>query len=387
MASDDLALIVLEGRPLKTSPVEKIVRLVRRAAIYDNLEKFSNCPAIKRCILATNDNELVEYLNRFKCEVHFFQAENTGFHFGKLLTEIINKNNLRKVFYIGGGSGVFLTPEEIFLISSEILEKENIFIANNVFSSDFAAFSPADVVNSIDMPRIDNLLAYLLREEGGLDYIPLGMSMGTIFDIDTPSDLLVLGVCSNAGEKTRKTINSLNLNLDKVKKMLSVFEDGCKEILICGRVSPQILTHLERHISCRLRVFSEERGMKARGRIERGEVKSIIGSFLSDVGIDRFFDHISSICDGAFIDSRVLFAHLKKNLSKQDRFLSDLGEYECIDDDFVREFTKKSMESPVPIILGGHSLISGGLWVLGEMINNKKKESEKNADDLRILQR
>jgi len=67
----------------------------------------------------------------------------------------------------------------------------------------------------------------------------------------------------------------------------------------------------------------------------------------------------------------VIFSHLGLEPSLSDRFHSDLGQVERIDDPFVREFTQAALEAPIPVILGGHSLVSGGLLALIEIAGQK----------------
>jgi hypothetical protein len=76
---------------------------------------------------------------------------------------------------------------------------------------------------------------------------------------------------------------------------------------------------------------------------------------------------VARLGNAAFIDTRVLFTHFGLNLTTADRFYSDLGQHEKINNPFVREFTQQAMESPIPVILGGHSLVSGGLLALIEV--------------------
>jgi hypothetical protein len=124
---------------------------------------------------------------------------------------------------------------------------------------------------------------------------------------------------------------------------------------------------LRRRRPCQARVFSEERGLKASGREERGEGRSLLGFLLEEVGPERFFRTLSKLADLALIDSRVLFAHMRKWPTAQDRFLSDLLRAEEVQDPEIREFTAAAREAPIPVILGGHSLVSGGLYALVEL--------------------
>ncbi|GAI01183.1 unnamed protein product [marine sediment metagenome] len=58
--------------------------------------------------------------------------------------------------------------------------------------------------------------------------------------------------------------------------------------------------------------------------------------------------------------------------SANDRFYSDLLKPEKISDPFLREFTYEALNASIPIVLGGHSLVSGGLYALVESAWAKK---------------
>jgi len=81
---------------------------------------------------------------------------------------------------------------------------------------------------------------------------------------------------------------------------------------------------------------------------------------------DRGSATLSALGDVAFIDTRVLLAHRGLHPSRPDRFLSDLGRFEEIEDPFLHQFTEAATGAPTPVILGGHSLVSGGLMALIE---------------------
>jgi hypothetical protein len=62
----------------------------------------------------------------------------------------------------------------------------------------------------------------------------------------------------------------------------------------------------------------------------------------------------------------VLWAHCRVWPPAGDRFNSDLYRADAIDDPFVRQFTEAAQACPIPVVLGGHSLVAGGLYVLVE---------------------
>ena len=104
--------------------------------------------------------------------------------------------------------------------------------------------------------------------------------------------------------------------------------------------------------------------MRASGREARGEVRSLLGYHLAAVGPRAFFEHLAALGQAIFLDSRVLFGHMGLEPSASDRFSSDLFLDERIGDPWIQSFTRAAREAPVPVLLGGHSLVSGGLWAL-----------------------
>jgi len=106
--------------------------------------------------------------------------------------------------------------------------------------------------------------------------------------------------------------------------------------------------------------------MRASGRLARGEVRSLMGFAIEQFGFDGFFQRLAQIADAALIDSRVLFAHLGPWPSDADRCYSDLSRPAEIQDEKIRRLTEAAMNAPIPVMLGGHSLLSGGILALLE---------------------
>ena len=62
---------------------------------------------------------------------------------------------------------------------------------------------------------------------------------------------------------------------------------GC-EVALLGRVGPGVVSEINQRLQCRLRVFSEERGMKALGRLASRSVTSLLGHYYQAVGSGVF---------------------------------------------------------------------------------------------------
>jgi hypothetical protein len=110
--------------------------------------------------------------------------------------------------------------------------------------------------------------------------------------------------------------------------------------------------------------------MRASGREERGEVRSLLGLFGDLAGTSGLVAALEQVCNAAFLDSRVLFAHRGTKPAAGDRFASDALLPAEIAEPYVRELTEAVLSAKIPFVLGGHSLISGGLWALSERVRS-----------------
>ena len=108
--------------------------------------------------------------------------------------------------------------------------------------------------------------------------------------------------------------------------------------------------------------------MVSSGRLEKGEVFSLLADYIARVGFNGVFDILADHSQAAFIDTRVLLAHQRSWPSRSDRFLSDLGLADQVKDPWLREFTAAAQGAPIPVILGGHGLLSGDMLALCEIL-------------------
>lgn len=364
MLARKVTLLIMPG-PTGKSPVERLISEAREAVALDLIERASRIGAISQIVVATPSEDFAAALAA-KAEVEVELLDPADFHFGLCLWGLIERYEIERLIYFSGGSGALLREEELAGLAGLLLEEEQLFLANNFYSTDFLALAPAQALLPLPPPESDNRLGWLLWE-AGFKVAELPRTAATQFDIDTPTDLLILKVHPEAGPHIRAYLDGLDLDGTRISIALRAFTSREATVLIAGRVSAQTWRFLEEETACQARVFSEERGLKASGREERGEGRSLLGFLLEEVGPERFFRTLSKLADLALIDSRVLFAHLRKWPTAQDRFLSDLLRAEEIQDPEIREFTAAARAAPLPVILGGHSLVSGGLYALVEL--------------------
>ncbi len=359
----EISAIVFEGSHPK-SWVEEMMVKVRQAALLDNLEKMQQISFLEGVYLHTNRPELVDPAERLGARVFLNYKALEDFHFGRELQDAIQQHNLKRVICLNGAGSPLITVEELNMICHKLLSREQFVYTNNTQSVDIIAFTVPEQIDIVELPAKDNSLAMALRDQLNLEMELMPHTLGLLFDIDTPSDLIVLKEGPFAGPRTQEALDSLHLDGSKLVSAKAVLKDEYEDIALIGRVGAPVIERLNALLKLRLRVFSEERGMKSLGRIEAKEVISLLGLLLDHAGLEQFFQYLAQVARCVFIDSRVLMYHYQHEFSDRERFLSDLGKWNEIEDPWLRKFTRLAEACPVPVILGGHSLVSGSLWAL-----------------------
>lgn len=129
-----------------------------------------------------------------------------------------------------------------------------------------------------------------------------------------------------------------------------------------GRINPTTWGTFERRVACRTSGTVEGRGLRA-----HGDVRSyILQRVLREDGPVTFFDRLAEVADATILDTRPLLAVDGRLPPASDRFASDLFLVDGIEDLNWRAFTQAAASASIPVLLGGHSLVSGGLYLLAE---------------------
>jgi hypothetical protein len=361
-----LDVVIFEGNEAK-SPVEELLIQARHAALRDNLDKILSLPEVGRVFLVTNRQELAS-LSAERLHTELNTTKPADFHFGRELLRLVTQHDIRCVLCMGGAAVPLISQVELTELAQRALAKAGRYVTNNVQSADVLAFNPASVLTRFPLPPTDNALVLMLRYDAQFEQSLLPVTLGTQFDIDTPTDLLALADSPFGGPALRKALSGMSLDTAKVRRMKDIFRSDFPDVALIGRIGAPVIARINHNFKVRLRIFSEERGMKALGRLERNEVVSLLGFWLEEIGPQKFFAYLEKTVQAALIDTRVLFAHMKKPLSDADRFYSDLGHYHKIEDEFVREFTKAAANCAIPVLLGGHSLVTGCIWLFTQEI-------------------
>jgi len=341
-------------------PMGRLMAGAQAALTLDLLEVARNSGGFDGCLLVTDMPELAaETPSGVTVE-----CDTGEFHFGQRLREIVERYDIARPFYLGGGSGPLVTAEELAEIARQLADADSVVLTNNFASADLVAFTPGSALSSIDLPASDNPLPRLLQRQAGLQVVNLPRTTATMFDIDTPTDLLILGMHPEAGPHVRSYLGGMPDRQGRLREAMMYLTDPAAEILVAGRAGSYLWAHLEKETACRVRFIAEERGMQAAGRDRPGAVHSVLGHYVEAAGLERFFAMLGTLGQAVFLDTRVLFYHLGLDPSAEDRFASDLGLWETIAEPTIRAFTRAALDAPVPVVLGGHSLVAGGLMAL-----------------------
>jgi CTP:molybdopterin cytidylyltransferase MocA len=294
-------------------------------------------------------------------------ADCERFRFGQRVAALVARFGLERPA-VAGGSLPLLSVEDLAVVRRALETENGIVVTNNFFSSDLAGWTPGNAIARVSALERDNGLPRQLREVCGLRPVILPRSTRSLFDVDTPADACVLALQDGLPVEIARSLQGHDgeppLPLAPYRAVMDVICDPRAELVVAGRVGSAAWQHLETETACRVRLISEERGLAAAGAGHRA--RSVLGYLLEAVGVERFVERLCTLGDAIVLDTRVLEAHLGISPSREDRFQSDLLNPSAITDAFLAELTAAAAAAPKPVLLGGHSLVAGGLMALAE---------------------
>jgi hypothetical protein len=364
------------------SAQEQMVLAAQRASAID-LITMLQAQGVARIVVAAPSTEWLPGAVRSGV-ICADDAPGQPFHFGARLAGLIEQYALEPALYFGGGSAPLLDVSAGDMLVSLLMRAgrqpassipSHIALTNNLHSSDWIGISHVGAaLPTLRAQARDNGIAWTLREGGEYDVRVLsGIRPATSLDIDTPGDLAILAHHPDLQPALRAAIGGMCLDTIPVQPVLDICRQEGKTLALIGRVSPPAWQALNRATRIWTRVVAEERGMVASERVERGEVRSVLVPWLKARGLAGFFRDLADMADAALFDSRVLFAALGQHPDAADRFASDLLWPDEVRDPWLRDFTHAAREAPLPVILGGHSVVSGGLHALVEIIEGRAR--------------
>ncbi len=360
MASQAAALdLVVTLGGVEGGELETLMRRALEATALDTLERALAGGRVERAWLVTDAEPTLPVPAGARV-----QLDDGAFHFGEHLAHLVEAEGIERLLYIGAGAGPLLTAQDLAAFDVPSVG----CVANNAYSADGFALTPASALARLDpAPRSDNEVPRRLRDEAGVEVLELERTIATQFNLDAPVDLAALALVGAGGPRLRRYLADAALDTERLAAAARMFSDRSAEVLVAGRVSARTWRYLERDTPVRVRMLSEERGMVSAGTEADGSARSLLGQLIEAVGPERAFgDLLPELCDAAFIDIRPALVQLGIRATRADRYAADLGRPELIEDARLRAIVGAAIAAPVPVILGGHSLVTGGLMLLNQ---------------------
>lgn len=292
--------------------------------------------------------------------------------FGARLRGLVDDERPDGVVVLGAGAVPLATVADRRAFVETARASEPQALTNNRYSSDVIAISRADLLRGLpDMPS-DNALPRWLGEVRGLTVRErrrwrLGV------DVDGPLDLALVGRTGLALPRPPAAVDVGRVDR-RLADVARVAAERRSQLLIAGRTSAAALRWLERCTAARVRALVEERGLRASAPLAQGgsdrravqRPRSALGGLLDRDGPGAFGAIVAELADAALVDTRVLLAHRLGDDERrwpppEDRFASDLLLPDAIADPWLRKLTRSAAGAPIPIALGGHTLVGPGI--------------------------
>jgi len=282
--------------------------------------------------------------------------------FGARLRGIVDRLGEGGLVILGSGAVPLATLADHRRFIEAAAAATPLALANNRYSADIVAIARArEALDGLpDLPA-DNALPRWLADVRGIPVSGLASRWRLGIDIDGPLDLVLLGGAWPDGLPAADRVAVE----DRLTRVRGAAADAAAELVVAGRTSAPTLRWLERSTASRTRAIVEERGLRTATTGQRPPA-SLIGLLLERDGPSSLGSLLARLGDAAVVDSRVLLAHRlgadeRAWPSPEDRFASDLLLPERIDDPWLRDVTAAAASAPIPILLGGHTLVGPGL--------------------------
>jgi hypothetical protein len=297
--------------------------------------------------------------------------------FGSRLRTLVGPLGRRGIVVLGSGALPLARPVDHRAFVAVARSGARQALANDRYSADAIAVGRADVLASLPPGfATDNALPRWLAETARVRVADLRTRWRLLVDLDSPLDLALVAL-ARRGSRPVGGGTIADLPLEAARTALAgvarVLADPRAEVVIAGRTSASSLRWLERRTACRVRALVEERGLRASmvsvahlGSADGRPPASSLGLLLDREGPERLGTILARLAEAAIVDSRVLLAHRlgadeRRWPTAEDRFASDLLLPARVRDPWLRALTASALDAPIPVALGGHTLVGPGL--------------------------
>ena len=337
--------------------LETVAGRACHANAEDLIEKLADIAS--DIVVATPHAEDTAAFRRLGAEI-FDTPSGDAFHVGETLTEILRRKGANAVLVLGSGSGVLLEDSHIATLAEFTGRSAPAALLNNFYSCDFVALSSAQALLEIPLPPSDNALGFALAD-AGIPCFATPRDAASQFDIDVPMDLCLLKQADRGGPALRRVLDTWEVEHPTLGALCEVLADRSAFVQLGGRIQPGTWQAFEQATACRTGGWIEGRGLK--GYPDKRE--RFVQSLVADDPI-AFFDRLAKAADAAILDTRPLLAAGNELPPAQDRYASDLFLADEVLDPRWRAFTEAARDASIPVVLGGHNLVSGGLFLLAD---------------------
>lgn len=279
--------------------------------------------------------------------------------------------------YAGAGSLALADDALLDALSTPVRGE---VVGNNRYSADafVVAGDLGAAIRALEHCASDNLAVRCLAGAGFTER-DLASSRWSRFDVDTPLDLALLRLATRLPTSRRPegvvaafmemaTLpGGRALEVPHLAEVGDVLRDREAQLVVAGRIPSSAWAYLETESACRVRCFIEERGMRA---ATDHAPRSLLADWATRLGPADLIGELARLGDAVILDTRVLMAALAGSPDaatwppKEERFASDFGDASAIETPWLAELTTAAAASPVPVVLGGHALVSDGLHIL-----------------------
>jgi hypothetical protein len=315
--------------------------------------------------------------------------EDTPFHWGRWFVRAARAalsatgdggaGAVDAVGYAGAGALALLTDGSLDDLLSPIAGE---VVANNRFSAD-AFVVAGDLERALEVLEgceTDNAAPRRLNE-AGFAWRDLGSAPWARFDVDTTLDLALLRLATRlegmraVGGAVRGYLEMARrpgggaLDVPHLEALGGVIRDRRAELVVAGRVAGATFAELETEAACRVRAIVEERGMRS-ARLGPRPPQSVLAALLLRSSPADVIGALAGMGDAVVLDTRVLMAALGGSSDasawppEEERLASDFGDWGRVATPWLRELAQAAAEAPVPVLLGGHALVSDGLRLI-----------------------
>jgi hypothetical protein len=311
-------------------------------------------------------------------------AAADGFHWGRWFAAAARstlgsaKGAVDAIGYVGGGALALVTDDALDALLSPIPGE---VVANNRFSADafVVAGDLSSAIRALESCDSDNAAPRRLSE-AGFAWRDLGAAPWARFDVDTTLDLALLRLAGRL-EGVRPLPDAVRgflemarlpgggaLEVPHLERIGAVIRDRDAELVVAGRLPGATMAELETETACRVRAFVEERGMRS---ARRGAApRSLLAAFMARTSPAELIAELSELGDAVVLDTRVLMAARAGSADasgwppEEERLASDFGDASRVATPWLRELTEAAAAAPVPVLCGGHALVSDGLRII-----------------------